>query len=122
MSDSEAQSDHFSKPENGGSDDTDHEADISGRYLADEVDFTPWQEEPIPRTSSGLGHRRVVKKKDIMQAKPVNIIHEISLDPEEEIEGMEVFPIKQDNLLIGLKVECGCGRSHEIRFEYNDEE
>ena len=122
MSDSEAQFDPLAKSENQESDDTDHEADLSGRYSADEVDFTPWQEEPIPRSDSGLGHRRIVKKKDIMQTKPINIIHEISLEPEDEIEGMEVFPIKQDNLLVGLKIECGCGRSHEIRFEYTDEE
>lgn len=122
MSDPEAQSDHITESEKGESDDTDLEPDLGGRYSADEVDFTPWHEEPIPRSSSGLGHRRVVKKRDIMQAKPVNIIHEISLEPEEEIEGMEVLPIKQENLLVGLKIECGCGRSHEIRFEYNDEE
>jgi hypothetical protein len=123
MSDSETQFDPLSEPANRELDDKEEdETDIGGRYLSSEVDFTPWQEEPLPRDTGGLGHRRIVKKRDIMQGKPVNIIHEISLEPESEIEGMEVFPLKEDNLLVGLKIECGCGRSHEVRFEYNDKE
>jgi hypothetical protein len=123
MSDSETQFDPLSEPANRELDDKEEdETDISGRYSSSEVDFTPWHEEPLPQDTGGLGHRRIVKKRDIMQGKPVNIVHEVSLEPESELEGMEVFPIKEDNLLVGLKIECGCGRSHEVRFEYNDAE
>lgn len=121
MSDSETQFDPMLEPTDRKFEDKeDNEADISGHYSSSDVDFTPWHEEPLPKSTAGLGHRRIVKKKDIMPGKPVNIIHEISLEPEPELEGMEVFPLKEDNLLVGLKIECGCGRNHEVRFEYND--
>jgi hypothetical protein len=121
MSESEMHDDPQVKPKD--RDMENQEADISGHYLSDEVEFTPWHEEPLPREAeSGLGHRRVVKKKDIIQGKPVNIVHEVSLEPEPELEDMEIFPVKKDGVLIGLKIECGCGRNHEVRFEYDDVE
>jgi hypothetical protein len=124
MSDSEAQFDPLSEPADEEIDDRaeEDESDIGGHYSSSELDFTPWHEEPLPLGTGGLGHRRIVKKRDIMQGNPVNIIHEVSLEPESEIEGMEVFPLKEDNLLVGLRIECGCGRSHEVRFEYNNTE
>lgn len=122
MSDSEMQVDPQSKPSDKEIEDKENtDADISGHYLSNEVEFTPWHEEPLPQEAvSGLGHRRVVKKRDILQGKPVNIIHEISLEPDPSLEGMEITPVKDNDLLVGLKIECGCGRVHEVRFEYND--
>jgi hypothetical protein len=88
-----------------------------------DTEFTPWREEPIPlELSTTLGHRRIVKERNVHQGQPQKIKHEISFEPEPETEHIDVVPLKDGDSIVGLRIECGCGATHEVRFEYSDEE
>lgn len=92
---------------------------------APDTEFTPWREEPIPlQAATGLGHRRIVKKGKVLQGQPHRIKHEISFEPEPEPESkyIEVVPLKDGDDIIGLQIQCGCGATHEVRFEFSDGE
>ncbi|MFB0517010.1 MAG: hypothetical protein ACETWG_10485, partial [Candidatus Neomarinimicrobiota bacterium] len=88
-------------------------------------DFVPWREEQLPKQAvSGIGHRRVIKKDNVHRGTPVKITHEISLEPEPEPKArrIEVSPIMDGDTVVGLSIVCGCGATHEVRFEYGDEQ
>jgi len=89
-----------------------------------QIDFTHWQEGALPaHTTSGLGHRRVVKSREVRQSEPVKITHDITLEPEPEpeSESVEITPLKEGDAIVGLLLTCGCGATHEIRFDYGEE-
>lgn len=87
-----------------------------------QIDFTHWQEGSLPaHATSALGHRRVVKSREVRQSEPVKITHDISLEPEPEPESVEITPLKEGDAIVGLLLTCGCGAIHEVRFDYSEE-
>jgi len=90
-----------------------------------QIDFTRWQEESLPtQATSTIGHRRVVKSREVYQSEPVKITHDITLEPEpeSESESVEITPLKEGDAIVGLLLTCGCGATHEVRFDYGEEE
>ncbi|MBA7473797.1 hypothetical protein ES707_09142 [subsurface metagenome] len=93
--------------------------------LPQQIDFTRWQEGSLPaRATSALGHRHVVKSRKVLRSEPVRITHDISLEPESEpeSESVEITPLKEGDAIVGLLLTCGCGATHEVRFDYGGEE
>lgn len=91
-----------------------------------QIDFTHWQEGSLPaHATSALGHRRVVKSREVRRSEPVKITHDITLEPgpepEPESESVEITPLKEGDAIVGLLLTCGCGATHEVRFDYSEE-
>jgi len=89
-----------------------------------QIDFTHWQEGSLPsHAASALGHRRVVKSREVRRSEPVKITHDITLEPEPEpeSESVEITPLKEGDAIVGLLLTCGCGATHEVRFDYSEE-
>lgn len=81
--------------------------------------FVPWKEEPLPReASSMLHHQTIIKKKHVRPGKPKTIAPEMPVNL--ELEEVEVTPIVEGDRVVGIKVVCHCGATHEIRFEYDE--
>ena len=55
-------------------------------------------------------------------AEPVKITHEISLEPDPEPESVEITPLIEDETIVGLLLKCSCGKTHEVRFDYGEEQ
>ncbi|UCH62549.1 MAG: hypothetical protein JSU77_12245 [Fidelibacterota bacterium] len=92
-----------------------------------QIEFTRWQEGSLPtHPVSSIGHRRVIKSQKVHQNEPVKITHDITLepdpDPEPEPESVEITPLKEGDVIVGLQLTCGCGVIHEVRFDYGDNE
>lgn len=94
-----------------------------------QIDFTRWQEESLPaQSASTIGHRRVVKSREVYQSEPVKITHDITLeldpdpDTETESESVKITPLREGDAIVGLLLTCGCGATHEVRFDYGEEE
>ncbi|UCD37316.1 MAG: hypothetical protein JSW54_10845 [Fidelibacterota bacterium] len=95
-----------------------------GDEASADTEFTPWREEPLPlKQTTGLGHRRLIKKGKVRQGTPMTISHEVSLEPESAgQEQMEITPLMENDTIVGLHIRCGCGSNQEVRFEYSDKE
>ena len=101
------------------------ESSPSEDMLPSQPDFIPWQEEPLPKQAvSMVGHRRIIKSSKVRRGMPRKITPEVSLEPEPEPEGksIEVTPITDGETVVGLRIACGCGATHEVHFEYRDEQ
>ena len=86
-------------------------------------DFTPWSEEQShSQATSRLGQSRVIKGRMVKIAEPVKITHEISLEPDPEPESVEITPLIEDETIVGLLLKCSCGKTHEVRFDYGEEQ
>ena len=80
--------------------------------------FVPWKEEPLlSRASSILQHQSIIKRKNVRSGKPRTIVPRMPVD--EKPEEAEITPIVEGDRVVGIKVVCGCGMTHEIRFEYD---
>ena len=90
-----------------------------------QVDFTHWQEGALPAQAiSTLGHRHIIKSRKVRRIEPVKITHDITLEPEPEPEpeSVEITPLKEGDAIVGLLLTCGCGATHEVRFDYGEEQ
>ena len=95
---------------------------LKGRQSGTDIEFTPWQEEPIPeKIISELGHRRIVKKDNLLQGSPQEIIPQFHLESNPDRETVEVTPIVENEETVGLRLMCSCGTVHEVRFEFGDD-
>ena len=89
------------------------------------VGFTHWQEGALPAHAiSTLGHRHIIKSREVRRIEPVKITHDITLEPEpeSESESVEIRPLKEGDAVVGLLLTCGCGVTHEVRFDYGEEQ
>jgi len=95
---------------------------LEDQHPSRQIDFTRWREEPLPaQATSRIGHRRVVKSGNVRRGESVKITHEVSLEPEPEPESAEVTPLMEGEIIVGLRITCGCGATHEVHFEYSEE-
>lgn len=96
----------------------DDDEQFSGVIKAAEDDkFEAWQEKPLP-TNSGLAfaHERIIKKRRV-ETGPPTIIEPV-IPTLHDANQMEVEPITEDEVVIGMRVRCRCGAKHEILFDY----
>ena len=101
----------------------DDSSTLEDRHPSGQTEFTPWQEESLPaHATSKLGHRRIIKSVNVLRGEPVKITPHITLEPEPEPESMEITPLIEDDTIVGLRMTCGCGATHEVRFEYGEEQ
>ena len=97
---------------------------LEDRHPSQRNEFTSWREEPLStRAISMIEHRRIIKSDRVHQSNPVKITHEVSLEPEPEpeSESLEITPLIEDDNIVGLRMTCGCGATHEVRFTYGEE-
>lgn len=101
----------------------DDRSTLEDRHPSGQVDFTPWREEPLPgRVTSKIGHRHVIKGSNVRRGEPVKVTPDITLEPEPEPESVKITPLIEDDTIVGLRMTCGCGATHEVRFEYGEEQ
>lgn len=96
----------------------DDEEQFGGVIKAAEDDnFEAWKEQPLPTHSNlAFAHQRIIKKRQVATGEPTMI-----QPPIPEVHGssqMEVEPILEDEIVIGVRVKCRCGAKHEILFDY----
>ena len=113
---------------NQGDPDDDHGQDIekpSSVIPAGEnrsLDFEAWSEEPLPEGARTMvGRTSILKKEDIKQLSSRRITPVLPMEPESEEQSMEVLPVMEGETLIGLKIQCHCGATHEVRLDYDDD-
>lgn len=81
-------------------------------------EFVPWEEEPFatPRKVAVARHA-IIKKGSVTQGAPLTIVPEIPhLD---ESGAMTITPLMEGETIVGMTVACACGRSQEVRFEFD---
>ncbi len=94
---------------------------LTGRQSGADTKFTPWKEEPIPEEAiSELGHRKIVKKNKLHQGSPRIIVPKFHLERNPKPETVEVTPIIENEVTVGLRLVCSCGTVHEVRFEFGE--
>ncbi len=105
----ETGADTGSNPENAGSGVT-KAADASG--------FVPWEEEVLP-SAQGLttAGKTIIKKSSVRQGTPQTIVPEVPARVNQP--PMDVQPLLEDDIIVGMKITCSCGNSHEVRFEFD---
>ncbi len=86
-------------------------------------DFTPWiKEQSQSPATSRPRQSRVIKGRMVRIAEPAKITHEISLEPDPKPENVEINPLIEGDTIVGLLLKCSCGRTHEVRFDYGEEQ
>lgn len=102
----------------------DDSSPLEDRHPSGQTEFTSWREESLPAQAiSKLGHRRIIKSGNVvLRGEPVKITPHITLEPESEPESVEITPLIEDDAIVGLRMTCGCGATHEVRFEYGEEQ
>ena len=89
---------------------------------ASSPDFISWREQALGiKVPSALGKRKLIKKRNVVQGTPRTIIPEYNLEPEQAAEIVEITPLKEDDVVVGLRLTCSCGAVHEVKFEFDDE-
>ncbi|MEE9464904.1 MAG: hypothetical protein V3W14_04940 [Candidatus Neomarinimicrobiota bacterium] len=81
-------------------------------------DFVPWKEDPLTSGKVAINRQTVIKKPLIRPGTPINIVPKVPVL--DETEQMKVAPLMESDAIVGLKVVCSCGRSHEVRFEFDE--
>ena len=82
--------------------------------------FVPWKEEALPTTASSmLQHQSIIKKEHVRPGKPTTIVPKMPVNVEQE--EAKITPIVDGDRVVGIKVVCRCGATHEIRFEYDEQ-
>ncbi len=104
----------------------DDSSTLEERHSSGQTEFTPWREESLSaHATSKLGHRRIIKSGNVvLRREPVKITPHITLEPEPEPEpeSVDITPLIEDDTIVGLRITCGCGATHEVRFEYGEEQ
>ena len=107
----------YSKYDNDSPEQPDEKSDLR------QDDFTPWiKEQSHSQAISRLGSSRVIKGRMVKIAEPVKITREISLEPDPEPVSVEITPVIEDETIVGLQLRCSCGKIHEVRFDYGEEQ
>ena len=84
--------------------------------------FVSWKEQPLnTMATAALGRRKLIKKRNVSQGTPRTIIPEYNLEPEPAAEIVEITPLKEDDVVVGLRLVCSCAAVHEVQFEFDDE-
>ncbi len=85
---------------------------------ADASGFVPWEEEDLP-SAQGLtvANKTIIKKISVRQGTPLMIVPELPSRINQP--PMEVQPLLEEDAIVGMKVTCSCGNSHEVRFEFD---
>lgn len=85
---------------------------------ADASDFVPWEEEVLPSGQNlAVANKVIVKKSNVRQGVPKTIVPKVPTRADQV--PMEVQPLLEDGTIVGMKVTCSCGNSHEVRFEFD---
>jgi hypothetical protein len=85
-------------------------------------DFEAWTEQPLPESAKTKVARSSILKKDrIIQKSARRITPILPPEPQPEDQTMEVIPVMEGDTLVGLKIQCRCGATHEVHLEYSDE-
>ena len=86
---------------------------------ADAPDFIQWEEESLPSLSHlSIANKGIIKKRNVRQGTPQTIVPKVpSLNDQQP---MKVTPLLEEDAIVGMKVTCTCGNSHEVRFEFDD--
>ncbi len=85
---------------------------------ADVSDFVRWEEDVLPSTQGlTVAHQTIIKKSNVRPGTPQTIVPKVPA-----LVGrrpMEVQPLLEEDTIVGMKVTCSCGNSHEVRFEFD---
>ncbi len=85
---------------------------------ADASGFVQWEEEALPSAQNlTVAHKTIIKKTSVRQGAPQTIVPEVPARVNQP--PMEVQPLLEEDTIVGMKVTCSCGNSHEVRFEFN---
>lgn len=81
-------------------------------------DFVPWEEESFATPKRvGVARNAIIKKGSVIPGAPLTIVPKIpNLD---ESGAMTITPIEESETIVGMTVTCACGRSQEVRFEFD---
>ena len=86
---------------------------------ADAPDFIQWEEESLPSISNlASANKVIIKKRNVRQGAPQTIVPDVSALNDQQT--MNVTPLLEEDTIVGMKVTCSCGNSHEVRFEFDD--
>ncbi|MCH7939897.1 MAG: hypothetical protein IID13_09155 [Candidatus Marinimicrobia bacterium] len=85
---------------------------------ADASGFVRWEEEVLPAGQNlAVANKVIVKKSNVRPGAPRTIIPKIPTHVDRR--SMEVTPLIEDDTIVGMKVTCSCGNSHEVKFEFD---
>ena len=83
-------------------------------------EFVHWAESQLNAPLGKVGPDQVVIKKKRVKPGSTHIITS-QVDFEAQPKSMKATPIEQDGKIIGLSLQCECGATHEINFEFDQD-
>ena len=85
---------------------------------ADASNFVRWEEEDLPAGQNlAVINKVIVKKSNVRPGAPQTIVPKIPTHVNRR--SMEVVPLLEGETIVGMKVTCSCGNSHEVKFEFD---
>ncbi len=78
--------------------------------------------EDLDPNAGTLRHRRQVTEGQLIKSGRHRDVGTIVLDPgaQEESDGIEFFqPVMESEKIVGIVHKCSCGKTSEVRFEYD---
>lgn len=82
--------------------------------------FVHWAESQLSTPLGKVGPDQVIIKKKRVIPGSTHIITP-SADFEPKPKTLKVTPIEQDGKIIGLSLQCECGATHEVNFEFDQD-
>ncbi len=83
-------------------------------------EFVHWAESQLDPSLGKVGPDQVVIKKKRVKPGSTHMITS-RIDFETQPKSMKAFPIEQDGKIIGLSLQCECGATHEVKFEFDQD-
>lgn len=85
---------------------------------ADASGFVRWEEDVLPPAQNlAVANKVIIKKSNVRPGALQTIVPEVFSRVDQP--PMEVQPLLEDDTIVGMKVTCSCGNSHEVRFEFD---
>lgn len=83
-------------------------------------DFVPWDESNFKQVpSSKVAHRKIILSRLVSEDVRKVIVPQMPDNLDEDSEEADITPIMEGDQITGVRVECPCGRVHEVRFEFD---
>lgn len=82
--------------------------------------FVRWAESQLTAPLGKVGLDQVIIKKKRVTPGATRIITS-HIDFEVQPNSMKATPIEQDGKIIGLSLQCECGATHEINFDFDQD-
>lgn len=80
--------------------------------------FVRWAESQLTTPLGKVGLDQVIiKRKRVTPGATRMITSQIDFEPQPK--SMKATPIEQDGKIIGLTLQCDCGATHEVNFEFD---